>query len=603
MSFSELLRPEPGWQVDHAILTTYSTDLVVLVTALISLSGCNIEQRTKGSRVELVRAMELLRGRVRVLAQKGRVSLPGTPRAILGLLDQFLIEIDANEETHSWHPKAALIRYKAAGRPDDVQWRLWIGSRNLTRAMNWEAGLVINSRADGRGKKITGLPELGHALVERAKLPGFEAVTAQRELALLTWESPSGADVRSIRLLGPELDHGMPGAMQNATEVCLVSPFLDLTTVRAMGNWGGKKVRRTLLSTPTAMNAVAARDATVFDGKFHEVLKCGVPEVIAVGCDPLADEPPVAVETAEGEDISPAGLHAKLLYAACGSDRRLWLGSANATGRAWSGRNFEIVAEMALGKEPADALLDFIRNGEHYVPKPEDVPEDAEKVALEHARNHVCGTWRPMQRAREDGTMVFCGEPPALGDPTICLQVAALNNTWTPWPTGECSVLLASVPLGQRTDFLQVRIIRGDHMCAWVQLAPFDPRLDESRNRAAIAQYLTPQVFLLWLRSMLSQESPKPDEDWDSHNQGDPHQSSSTSFTSSEGDLPTIEEILRAWARDPENFIEADRKMKAYVKGLEQCARETGRHNEAALLKDLQGMWATLAGELLPQSK
>jgi hypothetical protein len=65
MSFSEVLRPEPGWQVDHAVLTTYSTDLVVLVTALISLSGSNLDQRTKGSRVELVRALEVLRGRVR----------------------------------------------------------------------------------------------------------------------------------------------------------------------------------------------------------------------------------------------------------------------------------------------------------------------------------------------------------------------------------------------------------------------------------------------------------------------------------------------------------------------------------------------------------
>ena len=83
MSFSEVLRPEPGWQVDHAVLTTYSTDLVVLVTALISLSGSDLDQRIKGSRVELVRAMEVLRGRVRVLAQAGRISLPGVPRTIL----------------------------------------------------------------------------------------------------------------------------------------------------------------------------------------------------------------------------------------------------------------------------------------------------------------------------------------------------------------------------------------------------------------------------------------------------------------------------------------------------------------------------------------
>ena len=113
----------------------------------------------------------------------------------------------------------------------------------------------------------------------------------------LTWDCPSGVEVRSVRLLGPEFGRGLPDTMLEATEVCLVSPFLDLTTVQAVAKWGGKGVRRTILSTPTALNAVAAHDATVFAEHFHEVLRCGVPELLAVGCDPLVDEPSFAVET------------------------------------------------------------------------------------------------------------------------------------------------------------------------------------------------------------------------------------------------------------------------------------------------------------------
>jgi len=351
------------------------------------------------------------------------------------------------------------------------------------------------------------------------------------------------------------------------------------------------------------LNAVASRDAVAFTGKFDEVLRCGAPEVIAVGCDPLADEPPPTVETADGEDLSPSGLHAKLLYSARGSDRRLWLGSANATGRAWDGRNFEIVAEIALGREPADALLNFIRDGEHFTPDPANTDEDVEEKALDHARNLVCGTWSPAQQAQEHGTAVFCNEPPSTGDPSISLEVAALNQAWIPWPPGECSVALGAVSLAQRTDFLQVRIIRGDRMCAWVQLAPFEPSLDESRNRAAIAQYLTPQIFLLWLRSLLAQEPPRADGDWDSDERSHETSSGSGGLKMAESDLPTVEEILRAWARDPQNFIEADRKMSAYVCGLEQRARETGQSNDATLLKELQETWATLASELRPKVK
>ncbi|MGD0059355.1 MAG: hypothetical protein ABSD58_08050 [Verrucomicrobiia bacterium] len=222
----------------------------------------------------------------------------------------------------SANPKAALIRYTAVGRSDDVQWRLWIGSRNLTQAINWEAGLVIVSRADGRGRQVIGVPELGGVLAERARLNGFEVAAVRRELANLTWECPSGVEVRSVRLLGPEFDRGLPEGMLEATEVCLVSPFLDLTTVKAVAKWGGKGVHRTILSTPAALNTVASRDATVFGRSFHEVLRCGVPELVAVGCDPLADETPLAVKTTEDEDLSPSGLHAKLLYASRGSPSR-----------------------------------------------------------------------------------------------------------------------------------------------------------------------------------------------------------------------------------------------------------------------------------------
>src|SRR5216684_8104818 len=82
-SFTDLLRPPDGWLAEHAILTTYSADLVVIVTALLALTGCDLDYRRTGSRVELVKAIEALRGRVRVLAQANRVAIPKQARPIL----------------------------------------------------------------------------------------------------------------------------------------------------------------------------------------------------------------------------------------------------------------------------------------------------------------------------------------------------------------------------------------------------------------------------------------------------------------------------------------------------------------------------------------
>src|ERR1035441_5140645 len=75
-SFTELLNPPDGWRTDCAILSTYSADLVVIVTALLALTGYDLDSGRVGGRVELVKAIEALRGKVRVLAQVGRVPVP-----------------------------------------------------------------------------------------------------------------------------------------------------------------------------------------------------------------------------------------------------------------------------------------------------------------------------------------------------------------------------------------------------------------------------------------------------------------------------------------------------------------------------------------------
>src|SRR5258708_39640679 len=74
----------------------------------------------------------------------------------------------------------------------DRQWRVWLGSRNLTRSLNWEAGLVLASQSDGKGQHIPGLAVVWEALAARAKLAPLSAKKGGKELADLTWEGPAG---------------------------------------------------------------------------------------------------------------------------------------------------------------------------------------------------------------------------------------------------------------------------------------------------------------------------------------------------------------------------------------------------------------------------
>src|SRR3546814_5328457 len=71
---------------------------------------------------------------------------------------------------------------------------------------------------------------------------------------------------------------------------------------------------------------------------------------------PIADPEPADSAAALGEQDDAAddeqqigrGLHAKLLFWRTGRSRTLWLGSANATRRARSGRNAEATLELRI---------------------------------------------------------------------------------------------------------------------------------------------------------------------------------------------------------------------------------------------------------------
>src|SRR5262249_18587470 len=241
-SFTELLKPPEGWRTDHAILSTYSADLVVIVTSLLALSGCDLESR-KGSRVEFVKAVEALRGRVRILAQESRVAIPNAP--ILKLLDKFLLTVVTDERESSFHPKAALLCFHNIDDPEDRQWRIWFGSRNLTRANNWEAGLVLISRSDGKGQHIEGLAAVGEELAGRARLAELTPSSVKADLSKLTWECPHGCEIKRVSLLGPGLEQGFPSPPANTERIFVVSPFLDAKTVRLAAAWGGPKTCRT----------------------------------------------------------------------------------------------------------------------------------------------------------------------------------------------------------------------------------------------------------------------------------------------------------------------------------------------------------------------
>jgi hypothetical protein len=597
-SFTELLKPPDGWRTDKAILSTYSADLVVIVTSLLALSGCDLESRRTGSRVELVKAIEALRGRVRILAQEGRVTVPSTPMPILKLMDKFVSTV-ANDETYSsFHPKAALLRYCKIDDPDNRQWRIWLGSRNLTRSLNWEAGLVLVSRADGKGQHIEGLAAAGEALAVRAKLTALTPRSVKAELAKLTWECPPGCEVKRVDLLGSGIHQGFPNPSADTERMFVVSPFLDAETVRAAAGWGGPKTRRTLVSTDLEFQRLMWEDEHVFAG-FESLCRQPLPDLPAENAVNIEEENHAVIEIAEGEDAPAQGLHAKLLFAAKGKRRQMWVGSANATTRAWAGRNVEIVAELAVNQEIAEGIEAFVETCERYTPVVTEPKDDKDEKALEKARKALSGHWPLRQLLSDSALLIIAPSPPPITNPYITVEVAAMGGAWKLWSADADRVAVGTYQESERTDFIQIRARLGDMVCAWLQIAPCDPAPDEKRDHSVIAHYLDPHTFLWWLRSLLADSSVEAaGGDWDL-NEGLPQGASPNgSHAADFGAMPTIEEILRAWARDSDAFRNADQKVKTYLAELERRAAENEAPADVQLLRVFGKTWDTLAGEL-----
>jgi len=593
LSFLEGLRPGPDEKVELALLASYSADIESIGATLLALAGKD-NDAGRGGPSDFAEAIEQLRGKARIVIQCGRLAkMKRTPR-IAAVLDQFVREVDFDEATHSWHPKAALVRTRNPdGKPN---WRLWIGSRNLTTNQNREIGLLLVS--DERdGMRISGAMRLARALAERAALVGVSPERLADDVAAVAWRAPAGMQVERLRWSDGSGKMDVPTPPAGTEKVVVVSPFIDKDFLAEQMPEGPELKHRVLLTTLREIDRIGPSIA-----KFGKLLVLDAPEY------PIADpvhEPEIADAAAardtildEEEEIG-RGLHAKLLFMRTGKTHRLWIGSANATMRAWTGHNVEVTAELIVTKEIENGLTALLQSATCVAaPKAKYEPEAAalEEEALERARAQVAARWAARLVFDDNGAHLahFSQSHPGgphPDKPDILLEVGSLNGASIEWPRGQTNLSLGPVPKAERSEFLRLRVSRGDYGCSWLQRAPADPPLGEDRDRAAFVGFLGARGFLVWVAGMLANDGSETSGDWTSDELR--HEINPQASTERDHALPTLEEMLAAWARAPEKFREIEFRVSRYLPAvLEQAARESPE--SSATLREFEGLWTKL---------
>lgn len=584
------LRPGRLETVELALFATYSVDLSAVGAALLALIGRN-DDKGSGTAVDFAEAIDTLRDRVRIIIQRGRIARPVALPRIAGILDQFIVEQPYDERERSWHPKIALVAYNCA--KGETRWKLWIGSRNLTRSQDLDAGVLLDGsekRAKGR-VRLLGVGALGSTLARCASREDADDISEQLEA--IWWEAPDGFRLRGL-LSG--LDQGVPLQAEPPSGVfdgiTIISPFLSPDFLKKAGNWGTAG-SRTLISSMPALADVASRSRSSLTG-FSKILAYAAPDV-------LANESTLALPGAKavaGDDVEPAplALHAKIFCFHSGEKTIVRIGSANATERAWLGRNSEIMVELEAGEAFTSGLA-FLVGKATPVTIEELAAADPRSMssadALEESRRALMASWDPVLRRDQECFSIDVRAVPSLAYPDHVLHAGSANGDLLPWPADAFSLDLGPIPLSLQSAFIQVRISGPDGDLRWMQRVTVDPPLREQRDLAAIASHMGLRAFHDWMRAMLGGDAlPIGGGPWDEDARSRGNRPQGLGY-----ERLTLEDILTAWARDRKAFNRVDRHFAPYVDALLSHG-ENLSETERADLNELAQIWAIVRTQL-----
>ena len=589
----DALAPEPGWETDLALFSSYSVDLVAVAAIVVALAGegDNHERMREAS---LARACERMRDRFRVVCQAGRVAVPSSGASALVIADRWIREVRYDGNDRSWHAKLALVRYRSMeARDNEAEWRLWIGSRNLTRDTSWDSALTALGRVSRTSDSIDqSVARTGAVLAAKAELPEWSATDVEDELRRLHWEWPEDMEVLSFAMwLDAQSAIGFPRAPRGLSHVVAVSPFVNGSVAKKLSRWGRRATNRQLLTAPATLATLAAQrgDPLVGFSSLHQLdMPAGAEDADADHQDETDDDQMLEVHR---------GLHAKLLWARSTKGDELWLGSANLTERAWDGRNTEAMVHARMVPHVGESLIDGLVNGlstevlhDELVTVPS--AEDPAEKALERLRNRIAAIWVARLERDEASDTVQCETelPPLRNNDGASLSARLLGQTdWVQWKLRATAVEFAAPELHRQTELVELELRSTevpDLTASWVARAVMNPPLDIGRDRAVLARLMGPGAFLAWLRALLGDVSGGAGGDpWPERTHGAPRPPGS--WQSRVYKTPTLESVLRTWMRNPAAVHQVDRELEKWAREIREVFSEDADENDREALREV----------------
>jgi hypothetical protein len=340
----DALRPPPGFTLDRAVGTTYSLDLISLLSAPLGFALLEREGSSGRLVVDPVALLEAVRryaDRIDLFCQAGQIAPLSEHRQIVSYLEDSIHQaVPPLDAQAIFHPKMWALRYVGLTDPTHYSYRLLCLSRNLTFDRSWDTMLCLEGERGAGDPRladfITRLPDLALEMPDE-RASQIRALGA--DLHDVAFRPPDGFDRIAFWPLGVEPE--VWPFQGRVDRMLVISPFLSQACLARVASQGRSHV---LISRPEAFDLLGA-DA--LDGFVHTMVIS--PTALTEQQNHSQPDEIVLSETDEaiaeraGADLH--GLHAKLYIAEAASRARVWTGSANATDAAFH-HNVELLIEL-----------------------------------------------------------------------------------------------------------------------------------------------------------------------------------------------------------------------------------------------------------------
>lgn len=241
---TDALTPPLGFVFDSGVATTYSLDLITLLTLPLHLVwlGSPEDDASQLDPLRIVESLSRTAKKLTVYCQRGKMQIPRAASPLFSLMEGMVHEAQA-PHGGAFHPKVWLLKFADAEGSSASLLRLIVLSRNLTDDRSWDLSLNLDGTV---GSKVIAANGPLNIFFDKIQSLGGKASTPERhaDLAALMhdvlrckWELPDKFESIQFHVLGlgkrplrwlPKNDSGQ------WDELGVVSPFVRGHALKAL---------------------------------------------------------------------------------------------------------------------------------------------------------------------------------------------------------------------------------------------------------------------------------------------------------------------------------------------------------------------------------